>query len=276
MNICESHAKSSDLLFSTDPDPEKSKTKCIAFNCNNRNNLADIMLDGNPLPWKTSAKHIGNILHEDGTMTQDLKCKRADFIKTCVNMNQEFECMTPSDQIKLLRIYNSHFTGSSLWSYTSDVFQQLVKSWNVNIRIIFDVPLQTHCWLVERLSEGRHAKQMILRRYVKFLESLAKNKRKCVQALVQIASQDVKSHTGANLRNILLETGVLIVPGETKQNVFDGLFIYSIPEGHEWKLGLLTSLIEIRDHKWSVDFDEEGDSLKEDEITAMINQVCTN
>ena len=51
------------------------------------------------------------------------------------------------------------------------------------------------------------------------------------------------------------------MPEETKQNVFDGLFIYSIPEGHEW------NLIAIRDHKWSVNFDE---------ITEMINQVCTN
>ena len=111
---------------------------------------------------------------------------------------------------------------------------------------------------------------------MKFLESLVNNKRQCVQALVNRACQDVRSHTGANLKHILLETGIYIVPGVTNQNVFDGLFIYSIPEGQEWKLGLLTSLIEIRYHKWSFNFDEEGDVLKEDEITVMINQVSTN
>ena len=33
VTICQNHAEQNDLLFSTDPDPEKSKTKCIAFGC---------------------------------------------------------------------------------------------------------------------------------------------------------------------------------------------------------------------------------------------------
>ena len=62
-------------MFSSDPDPAKSKTVCIAFNCQNRESLSDIYLDGNKLPWKKSAKHIGNYLCEDGTMNTDVKTK---------------------------------------------------------------------------------------------------------------------------------------------------------------------------------------------------------
>ena len=31
VNLCQKHAKENELIFSTDPDPKKSKTMCIAF-----------------------------------------------------------------------------------------------------------------------------------------------------------------------------------------------------------------------------------------------------
>ena len=115
VKICEKHAKDSDLKFSSDPDPEKSKTLCVAFNCPNKENLYSIYLDGNALPWKKQAKHIGNILHENGTMEKDTEVKRAKFINTCHELNNQFECLPSECQMKLLNIYNSHFTGSCLW-----------------------------------------------------------------------------------------------------------------------------------------------------------------
>ena len=58
-DICDSHAAENDLLFSTDPDPLKSKRVCIAFHCTNKDKLANIKLNDDPLPWKTSSKYIG-------------------------------------------------------------------------------------------------------------------------------------------------------------------------------------------------------------------------
>ena len=80
VTICEEHATESALMFSSDPDPVKSKTICLAFNCQNRDRLSPILLNGNALPWRKSAKHIGNILHEDGTLEKDIEVKRARFI----------------------------------------------------------------------------------------------------------------------------------------------------------------------------------------------------
>ena len=85
-------------------------------------------------------------------MDKDLRTKRAQFINTCVNLNQKFECLEGETQIKLLRIYNSHFTGSCQWDFKSQSFEMIANSWNVNLRIIFDLPLETHSWIVERLS----------------------------------------------------------------------------------------------------------------------------
>ena len=64
VDICSAHAQENDLLFSTDPDEKLSKTVCLAFNCNNTADLAKIYLNNNPLPWKKTAKHLGNVLCE--------------------------------------------------------------------------------------------------------------------------------------------------------------------------------------------------------------------
>ena len=54
----EEYASSHNLKFSTDPDPKKCKTKCMAYIRKPRE-LPSMMLCGNPLPWVDSIKHLG-------------------------------------------------------------------------------------------------------------------------------------------------------------------------------------------------------------------------
>ena len=154
VNICMKHAQENNLLFSTDPNLDKSKTMCIAFNCKKKDNLSKIFLNNDLLPWKVKAKHIGNYLNEDGTMDTDVKVKRAEFIDTCMNLNNEFEFLVPENQVRVLRLYNSHFTGSSTWRFSSEAVRQLWNSWIVNLHVVFGLPMSTHCWIVERLEGG--------------------------------------------------------------------------------------------------------------------------
>ena len=274
VDICASHAADNDLLFSTDPDPLKSKTVCIAFHCKNKDDLANIKLNDDPLPWKTSAKHIGNILHEDGTMDTDIRTKRATFINTCMNLNNQFCFVKPNQQVKLMYIYNSHFTGSSSWNFNSVAFQQIISSWNVNIKAIYDLDYGTHNYLIEGLTDGRHAKQMIYKKYVNFLGAIAKNRRHELVHLLNIVKDTCSSLTGANMRKVLLDSNVRIIPGKTKGFELANYIVNKPPVGEEWRLPLLVSLLEIRDSNWELNFDEEVGNFKEDEITNLISTVC--
>ena len=155
-------------------------------------------------------------------------------------------------------------------------FKKLVNSWNVNLRVIFDLPLNTHSWIIERLVDGKHAKIAIMKRYVKFLDSLAKSERPALQALLRLSYKDVRTTTGANLKHIQNQTGLYIIPGVTKGNIMNEKFVYKIPEGEEWKIGLISSLMQIRNDKWSILFDEEQDELSNDDITFMLDNVCSS
>ena len=114
-------------------------------------------------------------------------------------------------------------------------------------------------------------------RYVKFVTGLKNNKRPMLCDLFDEVKNDVLSTTGSNLRVILLETGVSVVPGVTKPSVLGGYYVYE--EKGDWQVPLLVSLLEMRDSAWEVVFDEESDEgleLEENDILEMINDICIN
>ena len=64
LNICEEFSNSHDMLFSTDPNPVKSKTKCLYFSMNeNKTDPEKVILNGDKLPWVSTAKHLGNVIN---------------------------------------------------------------------------------------------------------------------------------------------------------------------------------------------------------------------
>ena len=74
--------------------------------------------------------------------------------------------------VKLLNIYVTSFYGSNLWDlYSADV-DRIFKSWNVTIRNVYDVPWQTHRYLVVVISNCSHPKTLMCSRFVKFTNSL--------------------------------------------------------------------------------------------------------
>ena len=85
----------------------------------------------------------------------------------------------------------------------------------------------------------------------------------------------MRSVTGANLRHIAIETNESFIPGITKRIDLTNYMVYKLPEGEEWRIPFLLSLMQLRNENWVVTFDEEKTSLETDEIQTMINTVCT-
>ena len=78
------------------------------------------------------------------------------------------------------------------------------------------------------------------------------------------------------MRGILIDTGVKVVPGVTAPAQVHDYTVYGIPEESKWKISLLESLLEIRDGRWEVLFEEENTrgELCKDEVTFMIDELC--
>ena len=95
-----------------------------------------------------------------------------------------------------------------------------------------------------------------------------------MRSLLHLVKDNCRSITGGNLRKILLDTNICIEPGVTQGIEFNNYQVYKIPEGQEWRIPLIVSLMELRDTRWELLFDEESDKFSEDDVTFMINNVC--
>jgi hypothetical protein len=88
--VCERYGVEHNLVFSTDPVPRLSKTKCMYF-CGRNGNVkypAPVQLDGKPLPWVDHAVHLGHVLHQSVTMEKDCHRARAGFIDRSVDIRE--------------------------------------------------------------------------------------------------------------------------------------------------------------------------------------------
>ena len=113
LDICENFAIEHSMQFSTDSNPSKSKTKCILFSRTISNeNVKNVLLNGNELPWVESAKHLGNLLANkinyrfmSPDTKMDLRQKRAIFFQRCHQIMQQFGQYHPQMATHLLTVY---------------------------------------------------------------------------------------------------------------------------------------------------------------------------
>ena len=148
----------------------------------------------------------------------------------------------------------------------------------MNLKVIFDLPYACHNWLLEELTGGNNALVRIYSKYIKFVNNLHKNKRQSIKSLLRIVQDNVKSTTGGNLRKIFLDTGIKVVPGVTSKFQMRDHQVYKTPEGEEWRLPMLVSLLEIREENWEILYDDEEENESapgENDVKDMIDEVCT-
>ena len=121
VKICQDFAQSRNLKFSTNPDPKKSKTKCLIFSkqARARQGVLPVLLNGDPLPWVDQVKHLGNKLECDNSMKKDISMKKGSFIGKMNSLSQEFHLATPDVFLKIFNIYCTNFHSCSAGKVTA-------------------------------------------------------------------------------------------------------------------------------------------------------------
>ena len=212
LKVCQEYAREHNLVFSTDPIPSKSKTKCMYF-CGRLGNVkypAPVQLEGKDLPWVEHADHLGHTLHQLVNMDKDCNRARAKFIQRSVDTRQQFSFAAPDLTVSLIQTLCSDGYGSMLWDLQSDSAESYFKSWNTCVKLVHEVPRSTFTYLVEGFfaSEQSSLRSQILSRYPGFLQKLQSSPSKEIRMLVRIVQVDPRSTTCKNIRYIERLTGL--------------------------------------------------------------------
>ena len=231
-------------------------------------NVAPILLNGDPLPWVEKAKHLGNILQSDNSMKDDILAKRGKLIGKIHSIIQEFHYVDPSVLVKILNIHVTAFYGSSLWDLYSKEVIRIFSTWNVTMRHIFKLPRTTHRYFIEAVSGTPHPKTMLCTRLVKFLETVLTCSKGSVRYLASLVKDDHRTLMGRTISKISSDCNVARV--SLVSNTVRTMSYFTPPIGEEWRIPLVTELIDVRDGKFSIQ------DIDPDEINFMLNEICTN
>ena len=271
---CERFAKRNNLQFSTDPNPAKSKSKCI-FVTGRKSNLvkpAPLTLCGKELPWVVSATHLGHELHESGLMDHDARVKRAQFIDKSTEIRESFGFASPVEVLRSVKVFAGDLYGAMLWKLGGDMVKQVYNAWNTCIKLAWQVPRGTHTYFVERMLDCglSHVRTDILARYVKYLKSLRSSPSMEVVVLANLVARDVRTTTGANLHYVREVTGMdpwNCSPKDVKEVMVEKLS--EMPDQDRWRLPYLGRLLEERGERFHMMEDTEG-------VTELIESLCVN
>ena len=114
------------------------------------------------------------------------------------------------------------------------------------IRSVWNVSNTGHRYLIEELSETKHIRTKLFQRYLNFINSLRKSKKRCLSSLAEMAISDQASTTRRNLNIISAESGFENVLEMDPKCVGNRIVYEKIPDEDLWKVDFLREAMSIR------------------------------
>ena len=145
----------------------------------------------------------------------------------------------------------------------------LFKSWNRSVRIMFGVPLNTHCYFLEPLAGMQHLKFTLISRFLGFIAQIEKSHKILPKILLQTIRRDCRSITGSNLRNILRLSRKDDICQLSCADVKTMVYM-PVTEQNKWKLNMVNELVDI---KWGEAVVEGFENV---EIDNILEELCIN
>ena len=271
LNTVEDFAARHNISFSTDPDPKKSKSKCI-FVVGKRRGLSKpspLMLCGNSLPWVQSAVHLGHELHECGDMDHDAVIKRAQFIGKSVEVRTMFSWASPAEVHRALKLYCSDFHGSMLWDLGGDKASQVFNAWDTAVKLTWSCPRWTRTYLLQQVlsSDLSSARTDILARYGKFSRGLRSSISQEVRVLFNFVVRDLRSTTAKNVNLVRTKSGhdpLSTGTHKLKESLYS-TELTMIPAQDRWRIPYLRALL--------TQLQEAKHQVQDDKVTYCQNLI---
>ena len=185
-------------------------------------------------------------------------------------MKQKFGYCDPRLVCELVRIYGTSFYGSTLWNLNSKEHEQLNRSWNTAIKIIFDLPFGCHTRFVESLTDLPHLQSVLHSRYAGFVKNLNNSNKIHIKMLLGICENNLLTNTGQNISFLMnkynCESRVEL---ENMKYKIKNTRVYDLPDNEKWKTNLIEELSLMK-----LGLVEE--TLNEDEIKFLLEDLCTS
>ena len=134
---------------------------------------------------------------------------------------------------------------------------------------MFNLPVNTHRMLIEPITGYSHVSKILVSRFLGFLQQINKSKKSIPKLLLGNISYDVRSTTGKSLRKIMLLANKTCIE-EVRKSDAGNIPYHPVNMENKWKVDVIKEMLDAREGKLEV----EG--FTQDEVTFMINHLCTS
>ena len=110
---------------------------------------------------------------------------------------------------------------------------------------MWELAFQTHRYLLDPVSGGQGFRLQLVKKYLSFISRIMKSPKQVLKQLLHITKNDVRTTTGANLRNILLMTDHSNV-NDLKVNSIENIKISEIKSEDKWRVNLIQEVINMK------------------------------
>ena len=145
---------------------------------------------------------------------------------------------------------------------------------NVDLKQIWQLPHETHRYFFEHLTECRHLKILLIKRFLKFVGSTMHGDKSYCRLLLRTIIGSSNSTTGRNMRKIELEAGMNIGQYEDIKDIIEDackrIKFQQVPEDQIWRISLAKELSIIKSRNSIL----EGFSPAE--VDEMLQYVCVS
>ena len=140
-------------------------------------------------------------------MEQDMKVKRADYIRNTTDIRETFSFAQPCQIMQAVRTYCGSLYGAMTWSLFSAKATQVFNCWSTCLKLSWGVTRATHKYLVDNFLSGGtpSMRSSTLACYWKFFQGVKNCTSLEVRVVANISSRDIRSSTGSNLSGIRRE-----------------------------------------------------------------------
>ena len=147
--------------------------------------------------------------------------------------------------------------------------EKFYGTYNRSVKVMADLPLATHRYLIEPVSGQQHMSTTLMRNFLNFISKIKQSQKPVLRQLYSVVKDDVRTTTGSNLRNILLLTSLSSVD-DLKPSIVDQIMYQVISDRDKWRVPLIQEAIDMKNGVVNL-----PDGWTFDELEEIIDFACT-
>ncbi len=150
----------------------------------------------------------------------------------------------------------------------------LCKTWNVAIRKLYGLPVQTHCRYLIHISQQNHVDHVLKCRIIKFMVGNRRSKNLFFSHIAKVCFKNVSSISGCTFSMILNEYGVDFIKLDIPHGIKDEMALQyrktlsDCIKGAEWKIDTITEILNCINGIYE-------SNLNEEEKLFLLYDLCT-